>query len=325
MKTKHPTNARRSLRNATNGTKTDSPKTVKPADQPKSPAKAKSKVAKASPKPSEKAVSPAAKRKREEEKVEDPIEDPVSQETEEVNKPSSNADQDESTAEATVKPKPKRLRKKKEIKNTEEPKWRPLDLDEVKAPDESKRKVGAPKGGDRRKQSLVERDIPSVVMVQSALRSSSQKDDDSDCEVLDGTNSGNRPKNTLRKSGSMDVDNDDVPSEAGSNFCEIIEEGSSSLDFKKLHALARRVHLPSTLWACHIDPMSQFVSFSRFNPDFSDSGGNLVDRAVVFKGSMIPIVFCKGETTTLPEEINSFETLTDVAHALQHLNATVVP
>lgn len=222
-----------------------------------------------------------------------------------------------SKSKAKKKRKPP-TKKKKEVQDESEM-WTPLEpLDGDERKETQKKTQGK---SDRRKQALIERQAPAEPMLQKQLPRQRRNSDTSECEVLASV-----PRTHRRSKTIVTVDIDDEASETGS--IQIVAEPDVSyvFDFKRLLIQYRNVNLPSSLWGAHKDPRNNFISFTRFNPDYPDINGLMVDRAVVFRGSLNHEVFVNGEKTEPPAMFNAAaETLLEIAQIIQFVNNTISP
>lgn len=208
--------------------------------------------------------------------------------------------------------------KKKKVEQDESEMWTPLEpLDGDEKKDAQKKTQSK---SDRRKQALVERQAPAEPMLQKQPPRQRRNSDANECVVL-----GSVSRNQRRSKTIVTVDIDDEASETGSIQIVAEPDVDSVFDFKRLLIQYRNVNLPSSLWGVHKDPRSEFVSFTRFNPDYPETNGVIVDRAVVFKGCLNPEAFINGEKIELPEMFNVVETSYEASQVVQFVNNTVVP
>lgn len=246
--------------------------------------------------------------------------DSVSKEDDKDEDYKSETKNDKSEGPAKEKAKKKRkppTKKKKDIQDEAEL-WTPLEpLDDEEKKDSQKK---AQSKSDRRKQALVERQAAAEPMLQKQLPRQRRNSDTSECEVLVSVPRHHRKSKTI-----VTVDIDDEASETGSIQIVAEPDVDSVFDFKRLLIQYRNVNLPSALWGVHKDPRNLFVSFTRFNPDYPDTNGLIVDRAVVFQGSLNPEAFVNGEKIELPEMFNVVETIFEAAQVVEFINNLVVP
>lgn len=250
-----------------------------------------------------------------EEKAEDEKEDNAQGDGKEITE-LKNGDVEEASKPKTKK-KRKPPTKKKKVSQDEAELWTPLEpLDG----DEKRDAQPKPQSkSDRRKQALTERRAPADPMLQKQpprRRNSGA----SECEVL-----VNVPRTHRRSKTIVTVDIDDEASETGSIQIVAVPDVDSVFDFKRLLIQYRNVNLPSSLWGVHKDPRNLFVSFTRFNPDYPDNHGIIVDRTVVFNGSLNPEAFVNGEKLELPEMFNVVETIYEASQVIEFVNNTVTP
>lgn len=224
----------------------------------------------------------------------------------------------EGVGKGKAKKKRKPPTKKKKEEQDESEMWTPLEPLEGDEKKDTQKKAQCT--NDRRKQALVERQAPAEPMLQKQLPRQRHNSDTSECEVLDSA-----PQSRRRSKTIVTVDIDDEVSETGSIQIVAEPDVDSVFDFKRLLIQYRNVNLPSSIWGVHKDPRNQFVSFSRFNPDYPETNGIFVDRVVVFKGSLNPDVFVNGERIELPDMFNIVETLYEVSQVIQFANNTVSP
>lgn len=209
--------------------------------------------------------------------------------------------------------------KKKKEEQDESELWTPLEsLDDEDNKKDTQRK-GQSRSESKRKQALVERQAPADPMLQKQPPRHRRTSGGSECEVLVSV-----PRTHRRSKQIVTVDIDDEASETGSIQIVAEPDVDSVFDFKRLLIQYRNVNLPSSLWGVHKDPRKLFVSFTRFNPDFPDTNGMFVDRAVVFKGSLNPEAFVNGEKLDLPEMFNVVETIYEASQVIEFVNNTVV-
>lgn len=225
-------------------------------------------------------------------------------------------------ADGVGKGKPKKKRKppikKKKEEQDESEMWTPLEPLEGDEKKDAQKKTQSK--SDRRKQALVERQAPAEPMLQKQLPRQRRNSGASECEVLDSASHSHRRSKTI-----VTVDIDDELSETGSIQIVAEPDVDSVFDFKRLLIQYRNVNLPSSLWGVHKDPRNQFVSFTRFNPDYPETNGIFADRAVVFKSSLNPDVFINGVKIELPEMFTVVETLYETSQVIQFANNTVSP
>ncbi|XP_034235779.1 chromatin modification-related protein EAF7-like [Thrips palmi] len=233
-------------------------------------------------------------------------------------KSETKKDKSEGPPKEKAKKKRKPPTKKKKDVQDESELWTPLEpLDTEERKDSQKK---AQSKSDRRKQALVERQAPAEPMLQKQLPRRRRNSDTSECEVLVSVPRHHRKSKTI-----VTVDIDDEASETGSIQIVAEPDVDSVFDFKRLLIQYRNVNLPSALWGVHKDPRNLFVSFTRFNPDYPDTNGLIVDRAVVFQGTLNPEAFVNGEKIELPEMFNVVETIFEAAQVVQFVNNAVVP